>query len=194
MKKMERALQREGYRTINCNYPSRDYSIESLAESFLPKALDQCRGGKVHFVTHSMGGILVRHYLSRHQIPNLGRVVMLSPPNQGSEIADRLGHLWLYRWLNGVAGQQLGTKKDSLPYRLGPADYELGIITGNRSVNLLLSLLLPGENDGKVSVARARLEGMSDFLVLPVCHPFIMRSDRVIWQCCHFLHHGHFKK
>ncbi len=194
MNKMEKTLKRAGYRTLNCNYPSRDHSIESLAESTLPKALKQCRGSRVHFVTHSMGGILVRQYLSGHKIPNLGRTVMLSPPNQGSEIADRLGHLWLYKWLNGIAGQQLGTKNDSLPCRLGAADYELGIITGNRSVNLLLSLLLPGENDGKVSVARAQLRGMSDFLVMPVCHPLIMRSDKVIGQCIHFLQHGHFEK
>lgn len=198
MKTMEKALKKAGYQTLNCAYPSRKYTIETLAEESLTAALSSTEKTaefeKIHFVTHSLGGILLRYYLTKHQIPNLGRVVMLSPPNQGSEIVDKLGHLRIYKWLNGIAGQQLGTTANSLPNMLGAVDYEVGIITGNKSVNLLLSRLFPGENDGKVSVARAKLEGMRDFLVMPTSHTFIMCNAKVINQCCYFLQQGYFKK
>ncbi|NOQ34762.1 MAG: alpha/beta hydrolase [Methylococcaceae bacterium] len=198
MKKMEAALKREGYLTLNCDYPSRVDSVEVLAEETISQALLSCereyKPTKIHFVTHSMGGILVRYYLSKHNIANLGRVVMLSPPNKGSEIVEKLGHLRVYKWLNGIAGQQIGASADSLPNRLGAVNYEVGVIIGNKSINLLLSLLIDGANDGKVSVARAKVEGMSDFLVMPVCHPVIMRSQKVISQTCAFLKQGQFQR
>jgi hypothetical protein len=122
----------------------------------------------------------------------MGRVVMLSPPNQGTEIVDRLGELWLFKFMEGPAAGQLGTGSGSLPRRLGPAPFEVGVITGTRSINLLLSILIPGIDDGKVAVDRARLDGMADFLTVPVSHPFIMRSARVIEQTLHFLRHGSF--
>jgi pimeloyl-ACP methyl ester carboxylesterase len=161
------------------------------------RALQDCRAADVqpvHFITHSLGGILVRHYLSRHSLHDLGRVVMLSPPNQGSEATDALRDLWLYEWYNGPAGQQLTTSPDGLPTRLGAVDYPVGVITGNRHVffDAWLADLFPGEHDGKVSVERAKVEGMSDFLVLPYAHPFIMDADEVIAQSLFFLRHGRF--
>lgn len=195
MKKMAVALETLGYQTVNINYPSRQYSIETLAKNVLSKVLNQYRAvTKIHFVTHSLGGILVRYYLANYTLPNLGRIVMLSPPNHGSEVADKLKHLWPYQWLNGLAGQQLGTIDNQLLNGLGTANYELGIISGNKSINLLLSLLITGENDGKVSVAHSQLEGMRDFLVLPVCHPLIMCNQTVIKQSCYFLKAGCFQK
>ena len=149
---------------------------------------------RVHFVTHSMGGILVRFYLANHRLVNLGRVVMLSPPNQGSETVDKLANMPGFGWLNGPAGQQLGTDENSLPNRLGPADFELGIITGNRSINLILSTMIPGPDDGKVAVERAKLAGMADFLVVPHSHPFIMKKPLVIEQTQFFLEHGRFRR
>ncbi len=195
MSKIEEKLLSEGYKVVNHDYPSRDFTIEELASNEIPKTLEKCDQfgvEKIHFVTHSMGGILVRYYLENYEITNLGRVVMLSPPNQGSEIVDELADVPGYDTLNGPAGRELGTDEKSIPRKLGPADYELGIITGNESVNLILSQFIPGEDDGKVSVENAKLEGMTDFLVVPHSHPFIMKSDSVIEQILNFLQKGSF--
>jgi triacylglycerol lipase len=153
----------------------------------------QASAPRLHFVTHSMGGILLRCYLRDHPIPNLGRVVMLAPPNAGSELADWLKPRWFYRALNGPAGQQLGT--DGLPRALGPwpaGAGELGIIAGNVSLNPLFSAHLPGPNDGKVTVASARLAGMRDFLVVLHSHTWLAWREPVITQVKSFLREGHF--
>jgi hypothetical protein len=120
---------------------------------------------------------------------------MLSPPNRGSEAADHLRDSVLYAWLNGPAGQQLRTGPEGLPEQLGPVTFPLGIITGNRHsfFDAWLSEVIPGADDGKVSVERARVEGMDDFLVLPYSHPFIMNADEVIVQTVHFLELGRFR-
>lgn len=193
MSKMREALEREGYRVANVGYPSTQMPIEELAGIAIPLALDYCRDStSVNFVTHSMGGILVRQYLSTNSINNLHRVVMLGPPNQGSEVVDVLREVPGFELINGDAGLQLGTGKKSVPLQLGPADFELGVIAGNSSINLLLSTMIPGEDDGKVSVANTRLEGMRDHLVVDVSHPLLMRDDDVIAQVIYFLRFGYF--
>lgn len=147
----------------------------------------------IHFVTHSLGGILVRSYLARHTIPNLGRVVMLGPPNQGSEVVDQLGSWWLFRKLNGPTGNELGTNKDSTPNQLGPANFCVGIIAGDRLINWINSWLIPGRDDGKVSVERTQLAGMADQIVIASAHPFLMRNPTAIQQTIHFLRTGQFE-
>ncbi|WP_019614836.1 esterase/lipase family protein [Psychromonas ossibalaenae] len=180
---------------INCCYPSLKYSMEILAENTINQALQLCpESDKVHFVSHSMGGILIRLYLQKRHINNLGRVVMLGPPNQGSQLIDLLGRLIKNRHFNKQAGMQLGTEPDSFVNSIGGADFELGIIAGKRSVNPILSTLLPGQNDGKVAVHSTRLSGMKDHLVMPVTHPFMMKNNRVISQVKHFLQHGLFSR
>ena len=195
--RMEQALAAAGFHTVNLDYPSRTEPVESLASMTVAEGLRLCSAANarpVHFVTHSMGGILVRQYLGSHVPAHLGRVVMLSPPNGGSEAADQLRDLALFRWLNGPAGQQLGTGPEGIADRLGPVDYPVGIITGNRHsfFDAWLSEMIPGEDDGKVSVQRAKVEGMTDFLVLPYAHSFIMDEDQTIAQTLHFLRHGRF--
>lgn len=195
MKRMQEALIEQGYGTCNIDYPSRKHSIETLAhEHVLPEILRLLPGKnvKISFVAHSLGGIIVRELLRKHRFENLNAVVMLSPPNQGSEVVDAMGDWWLFEWINGPAGKELGTDEDSMPNKLGAPDYKLGIITGNATINPILSLMIPGEDDGKVSVESARLEGMSDFLVVPVSHPFIMKDEEVIRQVLHFLEFHHF--
>lgn len=197
MAKMQRALAEAGYMVWNVDYPSRSAPIQTLADDAIGKAIAHCRengASKIDFVTHSLGGILVRSYLARHTVPELGRVVMLAPPNQGSEVVDRLGWLFLFKWINGPAGNELGTDKDSAPNRLGPARFPVGIIAGDRSINWINSLLIPGPDDGKVSVQRAKLAGMSDFLVLHTTHTFIMRNDEAIRQTIQFLRTGKFDR
>ena len=195
MSKLATALQSEGYTVINCDYPSRSADMATLSTnvfaSLMPKL---AASNRVHFVTHSMGGIVLRLYLETHSITNLGRVVMLAPPNHGSEVVDKLRWLAPFGWINGPAGLQLGTDSESVPNKLKPPKFELGIIAGDRSVNPLFSFMIPGKDDGKVSLLRAKAEGMKAFLVLHVTHTFMMRNACVIEQTKHFLRTGRFER
>jgi pimeloyl-ACP methyl ester carboxylesterase len=193
MNKLQQALLHKGYRVHNVSYASTHNNIEQLAEEAIGPALKLCPvEHSIHFVTHSLGGILVRQYLLHHKIDNLGRVVMLGPPNKGSEVIDKLRDFPGFRFIHGEAGLELGTGESSVPNKLGAANFDLGIIAGTRSVNLILSRMIPGTNDGKVSVERTRLEGMHDHLQMKVTHPFMMRNAKVIEQVIHYLESGRF--
>ena len=196
MNKMQRELENAGYETANIDYPSRDHTVEKLAEIAVPEGLAACRVAdgvtRIHFVTHSLGGILVRQYLSKHEIAELGRVVMLGPPNQGSAAVDELGEVPGFDWLNGPAGRQLGKGAESVPLRLGPANFELGVIAGNRTIDPITSAVLEDPDDGRVSVADTRLEGMADFVVVDHSHAFMMRMRRPMELTKTFLETGNF--
>lgn len=195
MHTMEKALNEAGFHAVNVKYPSRKYPIDKLANDTIPQALTACEdSARINFVTHSLGGILVRQYLSQHEIPRLNHVVMLGPPNQGSEVVDTFGKVPGFKLLNGPAGLQLGTDRRSVPKQLGAANFSLGVIAGTRTINLILSAVLPKPNDGKVSVESTKLDGMKDHLVLPVTHPFMMKNKAVIQQTLYFLNHGKFDK
>ncbi len=197
MEKIEEYLSNHGYRVINVDYPSTEHPIEYLANSVLSDVIAHCNtnsGSKINFVTHSLGGIIVRYYLKHHELSSLGRVVMLSPPNKGSELVDNLKDSIFFKKRHGPAGQQLGTDKESLPHSLGPVDFDLGVITGNISFNLISSVILPGPDDGVVSVESAKVEGMTDFIVVPNTHTFIMKNKNVIKQIIHFLENGEFDR
>ena len=196
MNRMERALLGAGYRTANIDYPSRDYTIEELADMAVPEGLEACRAHDgietVHFVTHSLGGILLRQYLSENEIPELGRVVMLGPPNQGSAAVDELGGVPGFDWLHGPAGRQLGKGEESVPLQLGPVDFELGVIAGNRTIDPITSAVLDDPNDGRVAVSDTRVEGMKELVVVEHSHAFMMRMRRSIDLTLAFLANGEF--
>lgn len=195
--KLEKYLKNHGYFVVNTGYPSRRKSIQELSVTTIPSAIKLCashNARKIHFVTHSMGGILVRYYLEHNEMPRLGRVVMLSPPNKGSEIVDKLGDTRIFKWINGPAGGQLGTDENSLPRSFGVPNYEVGIITGDKTINPVLSLLIPGKDDGKVSIENAKLTGMKDFLIVHKTHPFIMNDDKVLQQVEAFIENGVFMR
>ena len=198
MNKMQRALIDEGYETANIDYPSRDHNVEELARIAIPAGLRACQANgdveRVHFVTHSLGGILLRQYLSAEDIPQLGRVVMLGPPNQGSAAVDELANVPGFDWLNGPAGRQLGKGERSLPLALGPADFELGVIAGSRSIDPITSAVLENPDDGRVSVADTKLQGMNDFVVVEHSHAFMMRMRRPIELTIRFLNNGSFSR
>ncbi|MBW4538999.1 MAG: alpha/beta fold hydrolase [Myxacorys chilensis ATA2-1-KO14] len=196
MKKPERFLAQKGYTVVNFSYPSIRFDIETLANQYLKQALlEHCidPSRKIHFLTHSLGGILARTYLKNEVIHSLGRVVMLAPPNQGSELADFLKELTLYQWLLGSAGQQLGTDSASLPIQLGRVNFELGIIAGDKNINPFSSFIFISANDGKVSVDRAKVEGMKDFLIVRRSHTFLMNDKDVLEQACFFFQNGCFE-
>ena len=193
MNKISEAFKEEGYSVSNVDYPSRKYPIEKLAPMVVRSGVSQCpREAAVHFVTHSLGGILIRYYLEKYEIPRLGRVVMLAPPNQGSEVVDNYRNIPGFEALNGPAGMQLGTDESGVPANLGKVNFELGIIAGTQTINPILSQSLPNPDDGKVSVERTKVEGMSDFVAVPHSHPFIMQVPEVIEYAISFIESGRF--
>ncbi len=193
MEKAATAFENSGYAVANVSYPSRKFPIEELAPLAIEAGLEKCpANGAVHFVTHSLGGILVRYYLEHNEISNLGRVLMLAPPNQGSAVVDSLRHFPGFKAIHGPAGLQLGTREDSIPLMLGPVDYEVGIIAGTKTFNPILSQYLQNPDDGKVSVENTKVQGMTDFVVVPHSHPFIMKSSVVIEQAFSFIETGRF--
>lgn len=196
MQPMQQALEAAGFETANVDYPSRDDPIEVLAPLAVEDGLADCRSRprlhSIHFVTHSLGGILLRQYLSVQDIPELGRVVMLGPPNQGSLAADRLRGAPGYDWLNGPVGRQLGKGQDSVPLALPPADFEVGIIAGTRTIDPVTSALLPNPDDGRVSVEDTKLKGMKDFVAVAHSHAFMMRAQDSIDLTIRFLESGSF--
>jgi pimeloyl-ACP methyl ester carboxylesterase len=178
MSKAGKLFAAYGYKIINVNYPSQKYTIETLALDYLTPALKHCASKdiiKIHFLTHSMGGILIRYYLSTRDI-------------------DKLAGWPIFNLINGPAGRQMSTDKNSLPNKLGLVNYHVGIIAGDKSLNPLLSLLFPDANDGKVSIIRTQVQGMSDFIVMPYSHTFIMQREAVIEQALHFIQQGCFAK
>jgi triacylglycerol lipase len=189
------AARRRGYRVINWHYRSTTGSIAEHADAFARDVAPRLTGApRVHFVTHSLGGIIVRQFLSTHELPNLGRVVMLAPPNGGSEVADVLQRSKvLARWV--APARELGTGATSVPLALPAATFPLGVIAGSRSHLRLFSNWMSHEpNDGVVAVERTKLGGMSDFLVLRRTHTMLPWSPDVLTQVFRFIEEGSFDR
>ncbi len=190
---MEQRLTGAGYRVHNIDYPSRKAPPDTLVALVAESVAACCaESPRVHFVTHSLGGILARAYLAAEAPVNAGRLVMLAPPNRGSELPDVLGDQWLFEFIMGPTASELGTDPASFPNRLPLPPVQTGVIAGTGSINPIGTLVIPGEDDGMVSVCRTWIEGLADFLVVPQTHAFIMRSTRVTEQVIRFLGVGAF--
>jgi pimeloyl-ACP methyl ester carboxylesterase len=195
MRKLERALQVAGLATLNLDYASRKKPLEALAADIHP-AIARFAAvieGPLHFVGHSMGGLLARVYVARYRPLRLGRVVMLGTPNAGSEVADLLQRWSVYRAFYGPAGLQLTSTPDRTLSSLPALDYSVGIVAGKRAIDPISSLfILPRPNDGRVSVQSSRLEGMADHITIAATHTSLPRHPVAIGQTIAFLSEGRF--
>lgn len=189
--RLQRSLRDVGWRACALDYPSTRAGIADLAAGLAPavRRLGEETPGHLHFVGHSLGGLLARMVIAEARPARLGRLVMLGPPNAGSEIVDRLTPWSLYRRLLGPAALALGPM--SVP-RFPPPDYPVGVIAGTRSIDPVGWLLLPRPNDGRVSLAATRIDGLADHLTLPVSHALMMNHPAVIAATARFLARGHF--
>ncbi|PYF09232.1 alpha/beta hydrolase family protein [Rhodobacter viridis] len=190
---LEQVLEARGKRVVNLGYPSTEETVEALAGR-IEAGLAACGPGPVDVVTHSMGGILLQVWAERGaNAKRIHRAVMLAPPNGGSEIVDTFRDQAWFGWMNGPAGLALGTGASDAPARLPKPKFDFAVIAGSDSLNPITSWLIPGPDDGKVSVASAKQAGMADFLVLPVTHTWMMDDPRVIVEVLAFLDRGQFE-
>lgn len=194
MQKLATYLQKDGFDIINLNYPSTTNKIEDLTEIINKEIFQRTTEKKpIHFIGYSMGGLVVRALIHKYNYKNLGKVVQLAPPNQGSEVADFVKNFWPYKKIFGPAGQQLITDQSAVKHIFGEVNYELGIIAGNATIDPISSAIIPGENDGKVAVKRTKLEGMKDHIVVSASHTFFPSNKEVQKQTLYFLKNGNFK-
>ncbi len=182
MQRMGVHLAGEGYRVINVNYPGRTDSIENLVEKYVKPQLEENytdRNKKINFVTHSMGGIMARYFLAHNELEGMHRLVMLAPPNKGSDTADKWLGSRLVERIMGPALEELSTDNESLVNTLPVPYYEVGVIAG--------------EYDEKVSVERTQLDNVQDFFIVPAEHTWIMNAPEVLSAVALFLSEGKFK-
>jgi triacylglycerol lipase len=188
MNKIENYFKKE-YDVYNIGYKSLKYPIEILVEKYLLETVNELneKGQKINFITHSMGGILVRYLFKTYEIKNPGRVVMLAPPNKGSELANRF-----YK-IHGPACAQIMRSRNSFVNRLGEINFECGIIAGGRNYYFFLDRYFKGKkNDGIVSVDSTRIKGEKSFIELKNGHTMIMYSNEAIKKIEHFIKYGKF--
>ncbi|EOQ89874.1 alpha/beta hydrolase family protein [Leptospira yanagawae serovar Saopaulo str. Sao Paulo = ATCC 700523] len=193
LKNLSDFLIENGYYVVSIEYESTSMSISEIADSNLSNFEEHCQNQKIHFVTHSLGGILLRSYLKKNQIKHLGKIVMLAPPNKGSEVADFLSKFKVFNLILGPVVSQLKTDQNSYVNSLGLPNFQFGIIMGNVTIDPISSYLIPGDDDGKVSIENSKLENMNDFLLVERTHNFIVDAPEVKEAILNYFKFGKFK-
>ncbi len=196
MGSLAKFLRSHGYEVFNIDYPSTRLPLEDLISNIHEEVagFNDDRQRKLHFVGYSLGGLMARGVIGRQRPQNLGRVVQLAPPNQGSEVADFWKDIFIFRWIFGPAGQDLGAEAKNFSRILPPVDFELGVVAGNRPWDWFSAAMIPGPNDGKVSVESTKVEGMADHIVIPTSHTFIITNRQAWHQTLHFIQSGTFDR
>jgi pimeloyl-ACP methyl ester carboxylesterase len=194
MRLVEHVFEKDGYQVLNIDYPSREYTIENLVRKIQPQieSFVKDKKKKIHFIGYSLGGLVVRAYVAKHRPARMGRVVMMGTPNGGSEVADTFKDYALFQAFYGPAGQELTTANGNAKIFGREADYEVGTIAGTRSIDPVSSFIIPGADDGKVSVKSSHLKGEKAHLTLPVTHTFMPLDGDVVKAARHFIAHGVF--
>lgn len=194
MEELENALVDSGYRVLSVDYPSSQYKIQALADTAIGTALMMCGSccDTVHFIGHSMGNTLIHYYLQKTRPGKVHRIVMIAPVNQGTELINRLEWIPGFATLNSPAGMQLGCGPDRFLQSLSPLPHDIGIIAGNRTINPIASLIIPGKDDGRVSIEHTKMQGMDDFILVPSNHHWIVKKDSTVRSALRFIQHGHF--
>ncbi len=195
MEAMRTSLEDAGFAVAAVGYPSTRQSISEHAEGLgqLLDNLDDVR--HVSFITHSLGGIVVRAALADEELPwrkrmKLGRVVMLAPPSRGSELARELAHFSPFQTLAGPSALELTTELKSIPAPPCP----FGIVAASRENDSGLNPFIDGDDDGIVSVEETKLEGAADHLTVKGIHTLIMNDRDVIAATVRFLHTSRFRE
>ena len=194
LSKIDEALRAKGFRTYNFGYSSRKETVKGITRR-MHREVTRVAGRDIEsisFVTHSFGTIVVRHYLAHHSVKKIGRFVMIAPPNKGSEWARILGKLPLYNWAMGIAGEKVQVVEQSLPKIMEPPPCEFGVIAGGTGVGIGLNPLLRGDDDGTVTVAETKLDGMKDFIQVKGQHSTLLVQKKVIDNVIAFLEEGAF--
>ncbi len=196
MRSIEKMLGEQGFYTVSIDYPSTSMPIPEISEQYLgAQGVDLCRANnspRIHLVTHSMGGIVARHYLQTHHLPEGSRVVMLSPPNQGSEFSEKFAGQWWFDALVGPAGSSLTRTESGIIDQLEPISEPVGIVAAYRDWSAWPDSWLPAPNDGTVSVASMVLEEMDDFVLVNSGHSMMRYNDSVHQHIVNFLNEGRF--
>ncbi len=190
MQPLARALQAEGFSTLNIPYPSGRLPIDILASRIRPQIQAISGDQTVHFITHSLGGILARALMAGNPPWKTGKIIMLAPPNGGSEIVDWLKKHPLLHLALGPAGRSLGT--DGAPKTLPffPDGTEVAVMMGKRCSIPVFRKLLDEENDGIVSAQKGRIHGLQGFSVIDADHTFIQMHPETIRLSLSFLKTG----
>lgn len=197
MRSIASNLEDNGYQTVSVDYPSTQSKIPELVQGYLLTSYEECKqtgAKKIHLVSHSMGGILIRQFLQNHSLPKGSKVVMLSPPNQGSELSEKFGSSWWYQWVVGPAGVSLSNTQQGIISKLDAIDEPVGIIAAYRDWSVWPNSWLPQPNDGTVSVESMKLAEMDDFILVNSGHAMMRFSDLVQSQIRQFLAVGEFAR
>ncbi len=184
--KLARVFEKKGHHVFNWSYPSRKKYIEEHGEALvqeLKRLAQETPGKPISFVTHSMGGLVLRSALNHPECPEEaknGRAVLIAPPNQGSILARRLWNLKLLRW---IMGDKSGKQLREVPSGHFPDEMPVLVIAGRAGFNFLI----PGKNDGKVSVEETRLSTPHEHVTVWAGHSWICSSPSVIHRALSFV-------